>query len=450
MRLDVVTAGAPTAREAVLAPGSSLRLLGQVFPDLQIGELLTATVRESGAGPTLLDLKGTPVLAEGLPRLPAGTNIGVRVTGLLPQPTLEITTASRPPPSATTALPLQLGEAVTGRVLQGLPDGKLLVQVKGTPLEAAAPPGIAPGSDLSLRVVQLHPEVVFQVLDVAPAPEPQVAPLLRAHLANPVPAGEALQIVRQALTDAAGAPTPASLGRLQAALAQLLPEGIAPTAERLQALVRDGGLLLEAKLTRLVEDGGAALGRVTDRDVKGLLLRALHDLEAAPTTMRTAGLVEALTQHLGNIEAQQAFNLLASLHGEPLQLQLPFYAGKDLTTAFLSIAPDDAGSSGPRSRNRRGYDVLFLLDLDGLGKTRIDAHLTAHSVRVLFYLETENAVRRVRTELPAFGQSLEAMGYEEVLLGARLLADMAEAKRRQIDALPLSVPRGVHLVDVRA
>ena len=72
-------------------------------------------------------------------------------------------------------------------------------------------------------------------------------------------------------------------------------------------------------------------------------------------------------------------------------MQLPFYAGQDLTTAFLSVEPD--GSPGGMQGGRRsGYNVLFLLDPDRFGPTRIDAHFGASSVRVVFYLENPDAL----------------------------------------------------------
>ena len=43
---------------------------------------------------------------------------------------------------------------------------------------------------------------------------------------------------------------------------------------------------------------------------------------------------------LGGIETQQALNLLAQLHGEALSLQIPFFAGQQPTTAYLSVEAD--------------------------------------------------------------------------------------------------------------
>jgi len=281
--------------------------------------------------------------------------------------------------------------------------------------------------------------------------ETQAAQIVRVNLAERAPVAESLVALRQAIAELVAPenvmPPPASIAKLQTTLDRLLPEQAPPSAAGLAAFVRDGGLLLEAKLARAAETGPAA-GRVIDGDVKGLVLQSLHDVQAGGAA-QADGLVAALAQHLGGIETQQALNLLAHLHGEALQLQLPFYAGQDLTTAFLSVEPDGS-PGGQKGGGRSGYNVLFLLDLDRLGRTRIDAHFSGPSMRVVFYLEGEQSLQRVRSELPAFGQVLRGLGYEEVLLAARPAGEMPPERRQKVEAMALGVPAGVHLVDVRA
>jgi hypothetical protein len=272
-------------------------------------------------------------------------------------------------------------------------------------------------------------------------------------LGGRAPVAESLTTLRQALADFTAPenvePPPASVARLQAALDRLMPEQAPPKAEEVAAFVRDGGLQFEAKLARAAQDGSPAAARVIERYVKGLTLKALGDLHAAGSSPRAEGLTAALVHHLGNVESQQALNLLARLHGEPLQLQIPFWAGQQLATAFLSVEPDDSAGGG-QGGPRQGFNVLFFLDLDGLGRTRIDAHFGDQAARVVFFVEGDESLRRVRAELPAFGQNLRTMGFEDVLLGARPPGEMAPERRQKAEALALGVPAGVHLVDVRA
>jgi hypothetical protein len=449
MRIDGVNPGLPVAGEATPSAGLAVRLLAGNLPDVSVGQQVAATVLGNQGSATLLNVQGHPVLVAGLPRVPAGTEVAVTLQGLGPNAVLE----GAPGPSLTaTPLPLAVGQEVVAHVLQQLPDGHVLINVNGVPLDAAAPPGLRPGAEVALRVAEVQPQVVFHIVENAPSVEAQAAQVVRANLADGAPAAQSLAAVRQAIAALLAPenvePPPVSVARLQTVLDRLLPEQSPPSAERIAAFVRDGGLLLEAKLARAGPDGAAA-GRVIDGDVKGLVLKALGDLPAATTTAQAEGLTAALAQHLGGIEAQQALNLLALLHGEAIQLQIPFYAGQQLTTAFLSVEPD--GSAGDDAEGRRaGYDVLFLLDLDRLGRTRIDAHFSGNAMRVVFYVEGAESLRRVRAELPAFGRALQAMGYADVLLAAAPLGEMAPERRQKVEALALGVPAGVRLVDVRA
>ena len=180
--------------------------------------------------------------------------------------------------------------------------------------------------------------------------------------------------------------------------------------------------------------------------MKGLVLKALDEVGAAP---QAAGLTAALARHLGGIETQQALNLLAQLHGEALSLQVPFFAGEQPATAFLSVEADGspAGQEGGR---RRDSTCCSCSTSTAWAGTRIDAHFGGSAVRVVFYVEGEQTLGRVRAELPSFGRALQGLGYEDVLLAARPLDEMSPERRQKVEALPLGVPAGVHLVDVRA
>src|SRR5262249_9377881 len=56
---------------------------------------------------------------------------------------------------------------------------------------------------------------------------------------------------------------------------------------------------------------------------------------------------------------QQAFNLPAQVHEDPYRLQIPFWTGHSLATAFLAVEPDareGKGTAGQASvRNRGAY-----------------------------------------------------------------------------------------------
>jgi hypothetical protein len=453
MRIDSLVPGQQAARDVAPPPSVAARVLAGDVTNLTAGQQAAGTVLRTQGTATLLEVLGQQLLVEGLPRLPAGSPVAVTLQSLVPAPVLEVSPGLR---SAVSPLQPEVGQEMIARVLQQLPNGHTLINVKGVPLDATAPPGLQPGTELTLRVAQIQPQVVFHIVENAPSVETQAAQIIRANYAERVPLADSLVVLRQALAAVTAPenvePPPVSVAHLQTVLDHLLPEQPA-TAQEVAAFVRDGGLQLETKLAQVSRDGPAAAARVLDGDVKGLVLRALRDVDAAATSspqVQTLG--AALTQHLSHIETQQALNLLAHLHGEALQLQFPVYAGQGLTTAFLSIEPDgsDSGGAGGKAGGRSGFSVLFLLDLDNLGRTRIDARFSGPSPRVVFYLDGEESLQNVRAELPAFRQALQAQGYQDVLLAARPLTEMAADRRQKAEALALGVPAGVHLVDVRA
>jgi len=214
--------------------------------------------------------------------------------------------------------------------------------------------------------------------------------------------------------------------------------------------VRDGGLHYEAKLLQLAEENPQVLARVADGDLKGLLLQALRDMEAAPIRSEAQSLAASIANHLEHIETQQAVNLLAQMHGEPYRLEIPFFSGQGLATAFLSIEPDGRGGKEGKGAKRQGYHVLFLLDLEGFGHTRIDAHITSKTLKVIFYVEQSGVVTLLRSELPSFRETLHSLGYEEIFLAAQPLEQLSPEKRQKFDSLAVGVPTMVSLLDVKA
>lgn len=447
----------------------ALRILDGNPSGLQLGERVSATVIQTTSAGTLLNLKGARLLVDSLPEaITPGTDLLLRVAGLVPQAVLELDTGNQSTDAlkagprllgefgstrAASQLPaLEIGQELTAAIRESLPGGRFLVDVQGTLVDAAlrgtVPEAVArgdlkEGSVLPLRVEQLLPQVVFRILPHA-VNEQQALQLLRAQVVDSVPVGQSLQFLNQALqAQGQEATLSPSLAKVQAFLQSILPVKAPLTAEQITTLVRDGGLLFEAKLAQAARDNPQAMSQVADKDLKGLLLQTLRNEPAL-----AQGLSHPVANHLSHIETQQAINLLAQFHAEPYLLQIPFYNGPALSTAYVSIEADRHGRQAKGSQ-QQGYDVLFQLDLEQLGQTRIDAHLTRQTVRAVFYSDRGEALARMRAELPSFRQSLLALGYEEVLLAAKPLGQLAPDKQQKFRALAAGFPTAVSRVDVR-
>ena len=475
-------------------------------PALFPAQRLTATVLELNGQQALIDLKGVRVTVAALPGLQPGVEFFVQVAQVAPKLLLEV--APRPTKASTQLPPLAVGQEIEAEVVEASPGETVLVKVQGALLEAEAPKTLRPGTIFSARVEQVRPQVVLHVLSQSEEgtdPESveniqaEASRLVRIHLPHRTDAGDSLHSLNQELASFVEHPpqdpVPSSLTKLQTLIKTLLPDQTPPTAERLAAFVRDGGLHYEAKLWRLAESAPQALSQMAGQDLKGLLLQALQDVETAQaktqpgeeelvdslvsakteevaeevlrelaregtrkepasTSPASQNIAASLVHHLENIESQQAVNVLAQVKGEPYQLQIPFFTGQGMTTAFLSIEPEGQsnGEGGKRKSGEKGKgcNILFLLDLEGFGKTRIDARVGEQSLWVAFYVDQPHTVSLLKEEIPAFRETLQSLGYGEVLIVAKPLGQLSAEKRQKFDALTLGVPSSVHLLDVRA
>jgi hypothetical protein len=349
--------------------------------------------------------------------------------------------------------PLTRGQMVTATVIDQLPGGNYRLALAGFVVEAMAPAGLQPGTDLALQVVQLKPEVTLHLLPPRQGAASKVIHLLRALLPHATPLSDSLATLQQALSRTIayhpGEEVPRTLATLQDFLTHLLPEDAPPTAERLHAFIRDGGLQYETKLSQLVALPAPALSHVVSSDLKGLLLQAMRQMESSAEGLDAAALTTAIQHHLDHIETHQALNLLAQAHGAPLQLQIPIFLSHALSTAFLSIESDAQQKKGEVGDHSSSYHLLFMLNLEDFGRTRIDAYVNPQALRVIFYAEESAALTQLRAALPALEERLHTLGCREVVLDARSFALLSSEQRRQCDAHGPTLPRGVNLVDLQ-
>jgi hypothetical protein len=348
--------------------------------------------------------------------------------------------------------PLELGQELEALVVEELEGGRLLLRVGATLIEADGPGELSAGQYIRLRVEQLNPQVVLHITDVEPTIEAEAARLLRAHLPARPDSGELLDSLYSKLAAvveprAEAATTPEKLAKLRDSIATLLAGGTPPTPQKLEFLARDGGLFYEAKLFDALANHAEQLPKIADDDLKGLLLAALQESKVRAFSI---GLQNALSAQLDSLETQQAVNLLAQLDGGAFQLQIPFFTGSGFSTAALSVEQDGHGRAGKPAKVPGGYSLLFLLDLENFGRTRIDARVDGKELRADFYVDNDGSLRLIRQELPGFRESLMALGYRDVRLAAKPLRDMAQERREKFAALAAGTPSSIHLLDMKA
>lgn len=289
-----------------------------------------------------------------------------------------------------------------GQLLLELDDGQVLTPRSSVPLRA--------GEQLQLRVLQLQPAPVLQILS-ANKPDAPLQASLRALLSS---AGSRTSLetgFAKLLSVLATNDAPPALRPLLTALVALIRQPAQlSTPEGLTAAVRDSGLLLERRL--LSEPQTAP-----QQELKAQLLRLAARLQAmsqpaTPAETPTANefiprLTEITERLLARLETLQL--QAASSEGLDLLFELPVQSNTELERLQLRIqderesdaAQDGADSGGLLVRLHFGF-----VD-DALGAV---LRLAGDVVRVHWWAEQAATADRLQAALPLLVDRLEALG----------------------------------------
>ncbi|MGH7874367.1 MAG: hypothetical protein ACREQO_19415, partial [Candidatus Binatia bacterium] len=289
---------------------------------------------------------------------------------------------------------LKVGQEISALVVEQLADGRLVLDLGGSLVEANDPGGLSSGQTLRLRVDLIDPQVMLHIVEQDLSVEGELTKLMRRYL----PGDEQVSLAALSEGLAARGPfeefgTPLRLDRLKLLLAGLFQKRELLTPAGLKEFVREGGLHYEMKLSKAAAGDPAQLSQIADRDLKGLLLGALDELNKVGSQ---SDLRKIIAGQLHRIEGQQVANLLAQFEGHSIQLQIPFFSATGFSTVALAVKPDGRTKSGPGERRKEGYNILFIFDLEDFGRTRINAHLRDRDLSVTFYIELESSLTLLR------------------------------------------------------
>lgn len=311
------------------------------------------------------------------------------------------------------------GTNLLARVIARLPSGEFLIEVGGRQLAAPLRQGIQEGEELLLRI-ESGPQG---------APQVRVVDRLRS-LVQPPPARLALPdslglLSRQLKALLAQGEESPQLLRLAAKVESMIGKDAPPTAQRIAAVIEEGGLQYESRLARiLLQNRPQSLVALLQNDLKALLLRAQSDI-LQPTDLieSRSRLAESIDRHLNLIENLQSANLATQSQSAPLQFEIPLLSAGQLSTVELFIQPDGEDSDSVEERPEKGFNILFLLELQGLGRTRVDAHLSGKSLSALISVERSSVLEMLQSLLPRLEEGLEQAGFPSARLGVRLLEE---------------------------
>lgn len=343
-------------------------------------------------------------------------------TGLPPShETRPVADTSRPSGTAGRQVSLAAGELVRGKITGLTPEGKVLLTIGETTVEAR--------SEVALKV---GGEFWFEVRQGGDEP----------WLALAEKKGAAQEVVRLM---ASGSP---SLTRLLPALTTLLEQG-----ETLTPGLRAQLMALLPALTATAQDAEPApekllmllsslQGEQGAVGSKAPLLDQLAGLLAelpAEGDEATGGAAMAAGRSHALLTAMTASNQQVPAQHQPLFWLFPcfFAMGEGAGSWLLQTAAEE----GPAGESN--YTLSFFLDMSRLGELQLQVTVQGEQVAGVFYLADEVAVGHLRRELPELKERLAALGYQ---VGA---FSCTVARERLLPALKNAVEQAAGLAPTR-
>ena len=399
---------------------------------LTAGRLLPGQVSQST--PQLLTVSlvgGGEIQLPGTQQLALGESVVLRVATLIPQ--VEVTLARAPQGAQIQAADLGLtaGQTTVARVVGQLGGQQAIVDVNGQQITLAVPGDMEAGSQLPVRIDEEGGRVFLTVLGGAAATEVLAQHYLRGQERPRDALGKLLQAIFANLSsgiDEASDET-AQTQQLRSLLERLQPGEQSPTGALKRGL-EDGGLLLESKLAKLLQQPGSVS---VESDLKALLLQLNQSAQADG---RDSPLTQLIRQALSQIEQLQLTNALNQLGDSALVWQLPGWPGS--SPVYVRIEADDADAQRDETSGR-AWQVLMAVDLDDIGAVRVDARLQNRTLRVLLYAPQEN-VAALEAGLSELHDDLEGDDFDRILLSVQALdrlPDEVEQKiQRTVDVTP--------------
>ena len=391
--------------------------------------------------------------------LTAGDQIGARILKgadgslrieVMQQPARPVAMKVPVAAAATADLGMVAGERATALVRERLPNGNLLLNVRGVEVEAPAPASVKGGDLLVLRMQR--PPAGFQLLSVQKGAEQTAMHALKTNLSSArTTLTSNLTAIRNLLPQivAGNLPETVLLPQLEQWFNSIEINDRQPlSGGRVARMIHDSGLALEPKLLAAINSGAP----IPVSDIKALLLQMAAAGQGKSAQIQIVQqLAELGHQGHARIEAHQALNLLAAMHADPMRLELPmFVAGEAVNVQLLIEQQGQQDSDGEDVGGGSGasYSVLFALDLSTLGEMRVDAQITATSVHARIYSEHADTGRFLASHIQRLEERLQLLGFSEIHL-LSTASRPTEEKQQRFDLLRNLTPSSSQLLDVR-
>lgn len=434
-------------------------VIGSLPPDISSESVYSAIVNDSSMGISFLQVNGHQIAVES-PDLTPGQILHVRRNQTGQVSSLQLAIPEAPNSVHPKNLPfviasshsesdrfpstgsgdfrqLALGQTLHAIVYRQTQPGKYLIGYKNQLHEIQSTETLRPGSELELRVENHTADNhVFRLVRQSMSMEELAESFLHARQPQNPSQAQSLADLRTEMNLASrlllhDSQTSKQMVKLETLLSGFFPQEGLPKAENLASFLRDGGMNYEARLAQSLHQP-ESLRKLVETDMKGQLLNTLQVLQEEAGQIPLQKLASAVKQNLQWIETQQLNTYLSQANNAPYQWDIPYMMGGQMKTMHLSVQPDTSSKNQNEQATERsvaGHKVLFLLDLETFGQTRIDSYITPHSVDATLYIENKEAIKHLRPRLGDFQQRLQALGYGNTHLDVRPFHGTMREKR---------------------
>jgi len=375
--------------------------------------------------------------------------------------------ATNPAPSFT----LPVNKVIITEVKQRLASGHITFQWKNQSFDAPAPKHIQPGDVLHLQVVKTGKKPILNVLGHVSRPKAKAASIFRQHIGKTTTQQNTLNTISRIASNITSTATVRTADQ---------PPGIINTSpqlgtslsslnnwidnyalnmdqpvdgQRIATLLRHLGQHYESSLVQHRHSSRQDLQNIKHHDLKAILLELIEVSRQHHPSSEAGQISHAAEQGVARIESQQMLNLMAVMQADPIRFELPMAIAGQLVNVYLSIQQErhshhENGDVSPTET--QAYNILFALNLTGLGALRIDARITPESVNARFYHDSDTSRRFVQQNMQRLEDKLQSLGYHSICLGAAPQNQMTHEKQTQFAQLINNAPGGSGLLDVEA
>ncbi|EAU54278.1 flagellar hook-length control protein FliK [Mariprofundus ferrooxydans] len=432
-RVEVIRAGQMQLR---IAGGAAHNhpLITTTTANVKTGQMLNGVLQHVDGKPALL-LSRPQVRSESHVSLPD------QAPRLTPATSSENFNLANTRPGTTT---LAIVEKTLG-------NGRAQLSLQGNHIETPAPPSVAAGDGLIIRVGDKPTSL--EVLSVHQNVIGKAHALLRQQAASNMPLTETLTAIRNLL-----APLPAEslhtipvLSQLQNWLSSVtVDHDTSLNGERLSNMIQHSGQLLEHKLRNLLHSGASPAA--TLHDLKSIML-SMASGEAKISNMHhlTQLLSELGHSASSRIESTQALNVLThAQHADATRIELPMLVNQQMVNVQLSL--EQHSHSGNETSGGQGEQapckVLIALEMSGLGKLRVDASISEMSVHARIHHTSHEARSLMQSHIERLESRLLNLGFKEVYLLATPAQPEQQVQER-FEQLEQAKPASSTLLDIR-